>query len=365
MKTSSRCEHALRALAGRWAGASGTPRAEVERRLAEGRLPEGGCRVLIVDQFEELFTHCRNPEERGRFIRALCADPGDGGPRVVLGLRADHYGSCLGHPELVRALNDGQLIVPPLGERGLRAAVVRPAHDAGLRLEAGLADLLLRDAKEGAGRDLGSTLPFLAHALRETWVRRSGATLTLTGYAGTGGIWESVAKTAEAIHGELDEPGREVLRELLLTMVTLTGSGDQPVRRRAGIEELLDGQAERRRQLGGLIRDRLALARLITVDRDGAQISHEALLRAWPRLRRWIEEDRAGLVIRQQLADAADAWQAAGHNPEFCYRGTRLATVVEWTRQERHQRLLRALDRDFLDVSRASDLAEPLSVKVG
>lgn len=314
-------------------------------------------RVLIVDQFEDVFTHCQDLEQRTRFIRALCADSVTDGPRVVLGLRADHYGRCLAHPELVRAMHDGQLLIPPMSEKSLRAAVEQPAQESGSRLEAGLAELLLRDAREGGGRAPGSALPFLAHALRETWTRRSGATLTLAGYAATGGIWESVAHTAEEIHEELDAPGREVLRELLLSMVSLTGSGDEPVRRRIRLDELLDGRSEYRRRLAVQVRDRLARARLITIGQDSVQFSHEALLGGWPRLRRWIEEDRAGLVTRQQLADAADAWQAAGRDTEFCYRGTRLAAAVEWLGEERHERLLRPLDRYFVDASRAAELA--------
>ncbi|MER7760164.1 hypothetical protein [Streptomyces sp. NPDC097619] len=377
--------HPLRALAELWSRASGTPRAEVERRLAQGRLPaDGACRVLVVDQFEEVFTACADPEERALFIRAVCgadgtvgstptsaatsddgtdstdgSGAGGGLPRVVLGLRADHYGSCYDHPEL-RAALDRKRDVWPMDETDLRAAVERPARDAGLRLEPGLVELLLRDTREGGGRDRGSALPFLAHALRETWVRRRGATLTLAGYAATGGIRESVARTAEDIYEDLDVPGREAVRELLLAMVTLTADGDEAVRRRIGLDELLAGRTgERKRAVTG-VRDRLARARLITVDRAVAQISHEALLRAWPRLRRWIEEDRAGLVVRQQLSDAADAWDRSGRSEEDCYRGSRLVAVVEWLGEERHARLVRPVDRAFVAASEEREYAERL-----
>ncbi|MFZ3492387.1 caspase, EACC1-associated type [Streptomyces sp. 5.8] len=354
--------HPLRALADLWSRASGTPRAEIERELNDGRLPgDGACRVLVVDQFEEVFTACKDTDERARFIRALCrgataATDGDS-PRVVLGLRADHYGSCLAHPDLRPALTR-QWNVWPMDEDALRAAIEHPARDAGLRLETGLVDLLLRDTREGGGRDHGSALPFLAHALRETWIRRSGATLTLSGYAATGGIWESVARTAEEIYEGFDEPGREAVRELVLAMVTLTGSGDEAVRRRIGLDELLEDRSGARRRTVTGVRDRLARARLITVDRTTAQISHEALLRAWPRLRRWIEEDRAGLVTRQQLTDAADAWNRAGRSPEYCYRGTRLVAADDWLGEQRHARLVRPLDRDFIAASHALDQSE-------
>ncbi|MGG8407146.1 hypothetical protein ACM614_11225 [Streptomyces sp. 12297] len=216
----------------------------------------------------------------------------------------------------------------------------------------------LKDTREGGGRDHGSALPFLAHALRETWVRRSGATLTLAGYAATGGIWESVARTAEDIYEGFDGPGREAVRELLLTMVMLAGSGEEAVRRRIGLDELLADRPQARRDTIVGVRDRLARARLITVGRTEAQISHEALLRAWPRLRRWIEEDRAGLVTRQQLTDAADAWHRAGHSSEYCYRGTRLVAAADWLGEQRHARLVRPLDHEFVTASQELDRAE-------
>ncbi|WP_239381725.1 caspase family protein, partial [Frankia sp. CIT1] len=373
----------MRALAERLAAAAGKPLGDVERQLLAGRLPSmaerpGGCAVLVVDQFEEVFTRCADPGQRARFIRVLCGDPDGprdtgrpGGPRdaggpgtgpgrvqVVLGLRADHYGSCLEHPELVRALRDGQVTLPPLDDAGLRAVIERPAHASGLVLQPGLTDLLLRDLREGGAATLGAALPFLAHVLRATWTRRSGRTLTLAGYQATGGIWQSVTRTAEEIHDSLAEPGRVALRELFVRMVYLSGGDGEAVRQRIDLREMAHGRSSVQRQLITLVCDRLAQARLVTVDDGGAQLSHEALLRAWPRLRRWIDEDRAGLLIRQQLADATDAWQRAGRDPAFCHRGVRLAAAREWAADARHKRLLRVADQEFLDASIRMEQAE-------
>ncbi|WP_239336174.1 caspase family protein [Frankia sp. CiP3] len=367
----------MRALAERLAASAGKPLEDVERQLLAGRLPSmaerpGGCAVLVVDQFEEVFTRCADPGQRARFIRVLCGgpsgpsgsgDPGDPGTgpgriQVVLGLRADHYGSCLEHPELVRALRDGQVTLPPLDDAGLRAAIERPAHASGLVLQPGLTDLLLRDLREGGAATLGAALPFLAHVLRATWTRRSGRTLTLAGYQATGGIWQSVTRTAEEIHDSLAEPGRVALRELFVRMVYLSGGDGEAVRQRIDLREMAHGRSSVQRQLITLVCDRLAQARLVTVDDGGAQLSHEALLRAWPRLRRWIDEDRAGLLIRQQLADATDAWQRAGRDPAFCHRGVRLAAAREWAADARHKRLLRVADQEFLEASIRVEQAE-------
>ncbi|MEU6406389.1 hypothetical protein [Streptomyces sp. NPDC046985] len=353
----------VRALGERWAQVTGRSYAETEPDLLAGRLPgpvagHPACRVLVVDQFEEVFTQCQDAGERDRFISLLCADHGERGLRVVIGLRADHYGNCLSHPELVKALRDRSVIVTPLDGDGVRAAIEQPARAAGLRLEHGLAELLLRDLREGGHRDLGAALPFLAHALRETWVRRGAGILTLAGYAGTGGIWDSVTKTAESIYQELADPGREVLRDLLLSMVLVRAGSAEAVRRRVDFDELMHGRSAQEAQLANLVGDRLVQARLVTRDQTGAQISHEALLRAWPRLRKWTAEDRAGLVTRQQLADAADEWERAGRLRAYCYRGARLTNAEEWARKEGRRRPPRPLDAAFLAASRAVEDAE-------
>ncbi|RLU83635.1 hypothetical protein CTZ27_28515 [Streptomyces griseocarneus] len=336
--------HPLRALAERWAQATGHPADEVHEALSAGRrLPAPlpgfpACRLLVVDQFEEIFTRCTDPEERARFVGVLCtADDGPAPhPRVVLGLRADHYGNCLAHPELVRALEHGQFTVPPMHEKALRAAVEQPALAVGLTLEDGLVDRLLADLWQDSGGDgpadeapEAAALPFLAHALRETWLRRSGATLTLAGYQATGGIRQSVATTTEALYQELDPPARTALRELLLRMIQLTASAEA-VRRRVDLPGLLAGRPEDGRRLVTSVCDRLAAARLVTVDQDGAQISHEALLRAWPRLHSWIREARAELLAHQQLSEAATAWDEHGRDPGYLYTGGRLEQIRPW-----------------------------------
>ncbi|WP_264086278.1 caspase, EACC1-associated type [Streptomyces marincola] len=329
------------ALAAAWAEATGREDAEVAAALRAGRFPgprpgRTAPRLLIVDQFEETFTRCEDDAERAAFVAALTG--GGDGPRVVLGLRADHYGSCLAHPALERALNRGQVTVPPMGERELRDAVARPAAAVGLDLQPGLTERLLHDLREGrSGEDAAGPLPFLAHALRETWLRRSGTRLTLAGYEATGGIWRSVATTTERLHEELSPAHRTVLRELLLRMLHVPpdrADARAATRRRVPLAELLDGLPD----AAGELRDRLAAARLITVDRDGAQITHEALLRAWPRLRRWIEEDAAALLLRQQVRTAAEDWRASDRDPAYLLRGSRLDAALRLTELPAHER---------------------------
>ncbi|RBM22159.1 WD40 repeat domain-containing protein [Streptomyces sp. PT12] len=321
--------HPLDALAEVWAGATGREREQVRDALDEGRFPpplpgRPACGLLVVDQFEEVFIRCEDPHERDSFIAALAGGARtEARPRVVLGLRADHYGSCLAHPELERSLEHGQLTVAPMRERELRAAVDGPAAVVGLRLEPGLTERLLHDLREGRpGDDTAGALPFLAHVLRETWQRRSGARLTLAGYEAVGGIWRSVATTTEDLYKRLDDQQRATLRMLLPRMVHLAPDGTgvrSAVRDRVPLATLLDGLPPD----AGDLCDLLAARRLITVDRDSAQIAHEALLREWPHLRRWIEQDTAALLLRQELRAVADAWHAQ-RDPAYLYRGSRL-----------------------------------------
>ncbi|WMX44323.1 caspase family protein [Streptomyces roseicoloratus] len=331
----------MHTLADLWARASGRDPKEVRAALDRGRLPpprpdRPACRLLIVDQFEEVFTRCHDARERARFIGLLTSRRQEG-PHVVLSLRADHYGSCLDHPELVRALDHHRLNVPPMTEADLRAAVERPAATAGLGLQPGLTDRLLHDLRGGPEGQAG--LPFLAHALRETWLRRSGATLTLAGDQATGGIWKSVTTTTDKLYQGLDPAGRTALRTLLLRMVHVGPDASQDaVRRRIPIDELSPASGR------GLL-DRLIDARLVSLDQDSAQISHEALLRAWGRLRNWIDEDRTELVLRRQVADAADAWEDADRDQAYLYRGTRLQDARDLLERGR---LDRPLDGDFV-----------------
>ncbi|GAA2257151.1 hypothetical protein GCM10010415_18110 [Streptomyces atrovirens] len=341
--------HPFRTLAEAWAGVTGRDTDEVRAELERGRFPAPShgrpvCRLLVVDQFEEIFTRCGTPDERAAFVSLLTGDGPGPRPRIVLGLRADHYGSCLEHPGLERALARAQFTVPPLHEGELRAIVERPAAAVGMSLEPGLTDLLLHDLRAGrSAHDTATALPFLAHALRETWRGRSGAVLTLAGYRATGGIWQSVATATRRVYESLDDDGRTMMRRLLLCLVHLPPDGGAAVlRHRVPFGALPPGS--------DAIRDQLAGERLLTVDQDTAQIAHEALLRAWPLLREWIQQDAAVLLLRQQLGTAAGEWEAAGRDAAFLYRGSRLQAAAELDDQDE----LPEPEREFLAAGQAA-----------
>ncbi|MFF4893421.1 nSTAND1 domain-containing NTPase [Micromonospora chersina] len=284
-------------------------------------LPESG--VLIVDQFEEVFTLCTDPQERAAFIGALCEIRD---VRVVLGLRADFYTAALRVPVLADALEKAQVIVPPMTASGLRRAIVEPARASRIDVEVGLVELLLRDLAPASGEgvhEVGS-LPLLSHVLLATYELGHGRRLTVADYRATGGLHGAVSRTADNLYDELDSDEQEIARRLFLSLVQVSDNGPD-TRRRAPTGEL-----ERVGTPQAAVLDKFIERRLITVEHDTIGLSHEALLHAWPRLREWIEADRASLVMARRLAEAADVWKREQRDPAALYQGARLAAARDW-----------------------------------
>jgi WD40 repeat protein/transcriptional regulator with XRE-family HTH domain len=326
--------------------------------------------VLVVDQFEEIFTDCQDEAERRSFIAALCAaaqgDPGaaigQAGGRgqaalVVLGLRADFYPHALRYPEMVPALQDHQVVVGPMTDAELRSAIIEPARKANLELEDGLVEVLLHDlAPAGyggsAGADGAGTLPLLSHALLTTWERARPGKLTVADYESTGGIQGAVAATAEEVYAELTPAQQDLARKFFIRLIHVADD-TADTRRRVSLDELQSGQGD-----GEHVLNRFIGKRLITADEKEAQITHEALLLAWPRLRGWIDADREGLRIHRQLTVAAEAWRDAGRDPHALYRGGRLAAASDWAADLSHYGDLNGLEREFFQASIGNRRAE-------
>jgi len=290
--------------------------------------------VLVVDQFEEVFTLCDDERERAGFIDCLLAVAARADARVVLGARADFYARCARHPALVAALRDRQVLVGPLQDDELRCVIREPAVRAGLGVEKALVETIIADTRCEPG-----ALPLISHALLETWKRRSGDVLTLAAYQRTGGVHGAIARTADRVYDELDADGQRIVRNVL-TRLTALGQGTEDTRRRVGHHELLGGSDA---DAVAAVLARLTAARLVTVDESTAEVAHEALIRSWPRLRGWLDEDREILAAHRRLTDTVAEWERHGRDEAMLYRGTQLA---EW-RQRPVDRLNDA-ERDFL-----------------
>ena len=286
------------------------------RSLEQAGIPGHASAVLIVDQLEELVTLCDDPEERAAFADAIVAHPGG----LVVAVRADLYGEFGAFAELADRLASSQVLLGPLADADLLRAVQVPAQRCGLVVEEGLADLIATELGEAPG-----ALPLFGHALREAWLRREGRTITLAGYRASGGVRSAIATTAEQALAGLDPEGQAVARRVLLRLVELRPEGDtsDPVRQRVLLADLAVDPTTT-----GVL-DALIASRLLIVDRDTVEVTHEAVCRAWPRLRAWLDEDRQWVRRLQHLATAARSWDTAGRPDSDLYRGRRLDAAIE------------------------------------
>jgi DNA-binding SARP family transcriptional activator/WD40 repeat protein len=309
--------------------------------------PEGTRALVVVDQLEELFTAV-DGADRDEYVEWLASEAERPGTTVVVVVRSDYFPVLAADTRLAPLVADDTVIVGEMTSEELRRAIERPTTAAGLELEAGLVDRILDDA----GGEPGA-LPLVSTALVSLWERRDGRRLTLAAYAEIGGVHSSVARLAESAYARMT-PEQQVVARRILLRLAVTGEGGEPVRRRVPLDEVAgDSSSDARTVL-----DVLAAARLVTVSDAHAEVAHEALLRAWPRLAEWLAEDEEGRRLRQHLSPAALDWEARGRDPGELYRGPRLTAALAWGAD--HPDDLTVLERDFLDTSRDAADAEAL-----
>ena len=299
--------------------------------------------LLTIDQFEELFLG-RAASLADDFLDALSvavADP-TSPLRLVATLRADYYHRPLQHPAFAPILKAGAVEVTPLAPDELEEAIVGPARESGAEFEPGL---VARIAAETIGQ--ASPLPLLQHVLAALFEQREGTTLTIDAYERLGGVAGALAARAESIYVQSTDPERAAMRRVFGAMSDPVE--DRPdLRRRIVVVDLGRDPATRS------VLDRFGEARLITFDRDPVtreptvEVAHEALLREWPRLGQWLDEDKELLRSIERLATAADVWEEGGLQDSDLLRGGRLAQALDLPTGA----ITRALDLEFLEASR-------------
>ena len=318
----------------RLAGAPG----EAHLLIREITRPAGDASrlVLIIDQFEQVFAADGPDErlERAAFIDAVCAAAArPAGPRaepaarVVIAVRGDYWDRCAAYPQLVPAMERDQLVVGPMPEAGLRHAITGPAGASGVRVESALIDAIVADTR-AAGALM---LPMLSQALTLTWEKREGDRLTREGYERAGRVAGAVEVSAEAVYAGLTQDQQAIARDVLRRMTTVGHDGG-PTRRPASRAELRAGQSKDQRAEAGAVLDALARSRLVVLRAGTAEIAHDVLLQAWPRLRDWLEEDQSSLILYGQLAEDTARWRQSGKDSSQLYRGVQLAAAREATR---------------------------------
>ncbi len=308
--------------------------------------------LLVIDQFEELFT-LAGERERQEFIKLILGAVKYAGDRfkLVLTIRADFVASCLEIPELAQILQNNSILVPPyLTEADYRLAIAKPAQQVGLQVESGLVEVLLKDLDRSAG-----DLPLLQFALQQLWSHRQNGKLTLQAYQELAGIKGALEKQAQAVYDNLDPPSQDCARWIFLNLTQL-GEGTEDTRRRVAKSDLIVAkypEALVNRTLRLLTDTKLLVVNLddgsnLGQSRSAAdppeddkifleamrqeatvEVVHEILIRHWSSLRWWLEENRARLRSQRQIEQAAILWQQKDCQDDFLLRGVRLAEAEE------------------------------------
>ncbi len=322
--------------------------------------------ILVVDQFEEIFTLAANSTRsspsaadqhdavatpsadarREAFVSVLHAAAHipagpDGSPAalVVLGIRGDFWDRCAVYPQLLGALEAGPFTVWPMSEPELRRAITGPAHAAGLHLEAGLVDLVLGELRTHTpglirtGLQVGEgALPLLSQAMRAAWDNREGDRLTRHGYGSGGGIAHAVQTSAEAAYTSLP-PAQQDLTQQLMHQMTVVLPDGQSARRPVTRQELHTGRTpEQAHQIDAVV-EAFTTRRLMVASGDSVELAHDVLLTAWPRLAGWLQADQDHRILHSELIHDATEWTRNDRDPSFLYQGIRLETARTATRR--------------------------------
>jgi WD40 repeat protein/serine/threonine protein kinase len=318
----------------------GDLRAQLERdengllRVAELLLPRDNSElVLVIDQFEELFTLTTDEAARRHFLDILATAVTDARSRirVIIALRADYYDRPLYYPLFGDLVRRHMETILPLSVEELEQAIVLPAEQAGVTCEAGLAAAIIDDVLYQPGG-----LPLLQYALTELFEQRQGRTLTRQAYQAIGGVAGALAGRAEELFREQDEQGQAAIRQLFLRLVAIDeGKAGLPDTRRRVQRAELNAISTDEDMVDDIINS-YAAHRLLTLDNDPAsrrptvELAHEALLREWERLRFWLEESRDDLYQHQRLQSLTQEWLAENQEAGLLLTRTRLDQFAAW-----------------------------------
>lgn len=330
-------------------------------RVSKRILPPDSQALLVVDQFEELFTLTTDEETRRLFLDALAALALDGRSRVrvVITLRADFFDRPLRYPRFGELLRPAMVAVTAPSQAGLAEAITRPGEAVGVRFEPGLVSRIIADVNDQPG-----ALPLLQYALTELFAARTSDLLTIHGYQASGRVIGALGRRAEELYQALDTLGQEAARQVFLRLVAVSDVAED-ARRRVRRQEL-SGLEFDPEVLEGVLR-RFGEYRLLSFDRDPltrgptVEVAHEALLSEWERLRTWISERREDLLLERRLSDAVEEWERAGRDPSYLLTGGRLHQFATWA--ETTDLALTADERDFIQQGREADAQRRVRVR--
>ncbi|MBX9255544.1 CHAT domain-containing protein, partial [Desmonostoc muscorum CCALA 125] len=329
-----------------------TPSSHPIEKLQTSLSPlQGQCSILVIDQFEELFTLCTDEAERVTFIEKLLSlIPHQ---KVVITMRADFWGECAIYPNLKDLMEARQKLIGPMDAAELRKAMEMQAAQVGLRFEPGLSNSILDDVQGEPG-----AMPLLQHALLEMWKRRHGRWLRAVEYEAIGGVNMAIAQTADDVYNTLSSSEQDQVKNIFIRLTrlddtALQGEKRRDTRRRVWLDELIPA--------GGTIAlikelvNRLAGegARLVvtsvdeSTNREEVEVAHEALIRYWPRLLNWLDENRTNLQLRETIRQAALEWENQQKDDNYLvHRGGRLEDAQVLAKQAG---FLNQLEADYVN----------------
>ena len=325
-------------------------------RVVKQLLPGDDAQLLLViDQFEELFSLTHDVGVRRAFLDSLAvlADDARGRVRTILTLRADFLDRPLEHHGLGDLVRAGLVSVAAPSRDDLAQAVAAPARAVGAQFEPGLVARIVGDVIDQPGG-----LPLLQYALTELFVRRDGLTLTQQAYDDAGGVRGALGRRAEELFVALPGGQQALARQILLRLVTVDEDVGE-TRRRAHRTELVGLTADR--SAVDDVLQRYGAHRLLTYDHDPVtrsstvEVAHEALLIEWGRLRRWIADRRDDLLVRRRLATETAEWLASDRGDGFLVGGGRLETLARFA--ETSDLAMHPDEREFVAASQARQVA--------
>jgi len=307
--------------------------------------------MLVIDQFEEVFTQCRQDDERRAFIENLlyAIDPANPQPiTVLLTLRADFYPQLAFQDHLRELVSQNQEFIGAMSRDELTRAILQPAALGNWKVQEGLVEVILDDL----GNEPGA-LPLLSHALLETWKRRRGRVLTVSGYTASGGVRGAIAQTAETVFRQRLSLEQQPIARMIFIKLAEMGEDSLDTRRRATFSELITRATDT--STIDTVLSILTDARLVTTgtlepgDTRVVEVAHEALIREWPTLRDWLNQNRQGLILHRQLTEDTNDWLKLERDSGALYRGVRLKQTLEWVKSNTD--LISLAEQEFLDAS--------------
>ncbi|QLE54214.1 caspase family protein [Nostoc sp. TCL26-01] len=312
--------------------------------------------ILVIDQFEEVFTLCQDENERQQFFECLLGALNGSGLTVVMTMRADFFGKCAEqeYAGLAQKIQENLITVTPMNKKELTQAITQPAYQVGLEVQRELVEQMLADV-EGPG-----SLPLLQYTLTELWRKREVNRLTLAEYSRLGGVKGTLQKRADEVYDALDSKEEQLTAKRIFIELTQLGEGTEDTRRQVFKTDLVNSQQSA--QVVEQVLMKLTDARLVVTSELQARgesektvtvvdVAHEALIRHWPRLRSWVSENRAAIRIERKIEAASEEWESKNKSKDYLFTGSKLAEAENYLQEYRDLGLLSHLASEFVQKS--------------